>query len=147
MLVYKRKAYYHEVDKMGVVHHSNYVKWMEEARIETVAELGVGFKDAEANGILSPIVNISIAYKRPVAFGDEVEIRVTILKYTGAVLELGYEFRNLTTGCLCTVATSRNCFVAGGRVVSLKKAAPENDAKIRAIYEAQQNEAAAGRGD
>ena len=129
MLVYKRKAYYHEVDKMCVVHHSNYVKWMEEARI------------------LSPIVNISVDYKRPVAFGDEVEIRVTILKYTGAVMELGYEFYNLTAGCLCTVATSRNCFVVGGRVTSLKKAAPEADAKLRAIYEAQQTEAASGRGE
>jgi acyl-CoA thioester hydrolase len=147
MLVYKRKAHYHEVDKMGVVHHSNYVKWMEEARIEAVAEFGISFKEAEENGILSPIVNISVDYKRPVAFGDEVEIRVTILKYTGAVMELGYEFYNLTAGCLCTVATSRNCFVVGGRVTSLKKAAPEADAKLRAIYEAQQTEAAAGRGE
>ena len=142
MLVYKRKAHYHEVDKMGVVHHSNYIKWMEEARIETVAAMGVSFKDAEESGILSPIVNVNVDYKRPVAFGDEVEIRVVILKYTGAALELGYEFFNLTTGCVCTEATTRNCFMKNGRVVSLKKASPENDVKIRAIFEEQMSSAA-----
>ena len=147
MLVYRRKAHYHEVDKMGVVHHSNYVKWMEEARIETVAAMGVSFKEAEESGILSPIVNVNVDYKRPVAFGDEVEIRVFILKYTGAVLELGYEFFNLTAGCLCTEATTRNCFMKNGRVASLKKIAPEADARIRAIFEEQQTEAAPGSGN
>ena len=40
MFKYERKAYYHETDQMGIIHHSNYLKWMEEARIALMDELG-----------------------------------------------------------------------------------------------------------
>ena len=43
MGVYRRKAQYHETDQMGIIHHSNYVKWMEEARIDFMKELGFGY--------------------------------------------------------------------------------------------------------
>jgi len=132
MFAYKRKARYHETDQMGVVHHSNYVKWMEEARIEYMDAMGVSFKAVEKSGVISPIVGVSLEYKRPVAFDDEVEVRVFVKKYNGTVLELGYEFFDLTTGEVCTEASSRNCFVKDGRVASLKKAVPELDEKLRA---------------
>ena len=48
MFTYTRKAQYHETDKMGIIHHSNYVKWMEEARIAYMESLGYGFDKVES---------------------------------------------------------------------------------------------------
>ena len=41
---YYRKAQYHETDQMGIIHHSNYVKWMEEARIGYMSRMGFSYK-------------------------------------------------------------------------------------------------------
>ena len=127
MFTYSRKAQYHETDKMGIIHHSNYVKWMEETRVAFMDSIGYSFRRMEQTGIASPVVGITVDYKKPVEFDDDVEVRFSILKYSGAVLELGYEFYNAAKGEVCTVATSRHCFVKDGRLVSLKKALPEFD--------------------
>ena len=52
MGVYRRKAQYHETDQMGIIHHSNYVKWMEEARIDFMKEMGFGYGEVEKRGFL-----------------------------------------------------------------------------------------------
>ena len=96
--VYRRKAQYHETDQMGIIHHSNYVKWMEEARIDFMKEMGFGYGEVENRGIVSPVAGVSVSYKKPVLFDDVVEISVSVRKYSGAVLELDYEFFNVTRG-------------------------------------------------
>lgn len=71
MGVYRRKAQYHETDQMGIIHHSNYVKWMEEARIDFMKELGFGYGEVEKRGIVSPVAGVSgFIYKKPGAFDD-----------------------------------------------------------------------------
>jgi len=60
---YCRKAQYHETDQMGIIHHSNYVKWMEEARIGYMNQMGFSYKKVEELGVISPVVEISVAYK------------------------------------------------------------------------------------
>ena len=127
MFRYRRKAQYHETDQMGIIHHSNYVKWMEEARVAFLDQIGMGYKKAEAAGVVSPVAGISVEYKRPVRFDDEIEIRLTVSKYNGVVLELAYEFYNLAENVLCTKAVSRHGFLKDNRIVSLKKELPEMD--------------------
>ena len=56
---YYRKAQYHETDQMGIIHHSNYVKWMEEARIGYMSRMGFSYKKVEELGVISPVVEIS----------------------------------------------------------------------------------------
>ncbi len=135
MFTYHRKAQYHETDKMSIIHHSNYVKWMEETRVAFMDSIGYSFRKMEQTGIASPVVGITVDYKKPVEFDDDVEVRLSILKYSGAVLELGYEFFNVTKGEVCTTAMSKHCFVKDGRIVSLKKVLPEFDG-ILASYNA-----------
>lgn len=131
MFFYKRRAQYHETDQMGIIHHANYVKWMEEARIRFMDELGMGYREMERMGIQSPVADISVSYKKSVCFDDEVEIHVSVKKYNGMVLEVGYEFLNITSNELCTTASSRHCFVKEGKLVSLKKLVPELDQRLR----------------
>ena len=131
MGVYRRKAQYHETDQMGIIHHSNYVKWMEEARIDFMKELGCGDGEVEKRGIVSPVAGVSVSYKKPVLFDDVVGISVSVKKYSGVVLELAYEFFNVTRGEVCTEASSKHCFTRNGELVSLKKEIPELDVLFR----------------
>ena len=133
MFTYLRRAQYHETDQMGIIHHANYVKWMEEARIQYMKELGFSYKEMEENGVVSPVTGISVDYGKPVSFDEEVEIGVKILRYSGAVLELAYLFTNLSNGEVCTRATSKHCFLRKGMLVSLKKVSPELDEKLREV--------------
>lgn len=125
--IYPRVANYYETDQMGVIHHSNYIRWMEEARVAWMNALGFGYKQMEACGVVSPVVGISLSYHRPVHFDDSVEIGVRVEKYTGVVLELAYEVRLRGSEKICTRGTSRHCFLQDGRTVSLRKALPEMD--------------------
>lgn len=135
MFSYIRKAQYHETDQMGIIHHANYVKWMEEARIEYLKSNGIDYKQIEKEGIASPVVEINVKYVRPVEFDDAVEIRVNVLKYSGAVIEFSYEFYNRMKDEICVNATSKHCFIQNGRPTSLKKFLPESDSVMRKLLE------------
>ena len=130
MYIYLRKAQYHETDQMGIIHHSNYVKWMEEARIGYMDQMGFSYKKVEELGVISPVVEISVSYKKQVSFDDEIEIRVSIKKYNGISLEFNYEFFNRTKNEICTTAYSRHCFLKDECLISVKKTIPELDHAI-----------------
>lgn len=125
MFQYERKIQYHETDKMGISHHSNYVKWMEEARVAFLDSINLPFQAIEARGIASPVMGLSIAYKKPTTFGDTVLIEVAMTKYTGVQLEVGYTIRLASTGIVAATAASKHCFLQNGRVISLQRADPE----------------------
>lgn len=125
MIVYERKAYYHETDQMGVIHHSNYFRWLEEARVYFLDQLGLSYKHMEEIGIISPVVSIAAEYKKPVKFDEVVLIFIKIAKYTGVKLELEYEIRNKETNELMVSANSKHCFVKNESVISLKREYPD----------------------
>ena len=135
MYSYNRRAQYHETDQMGIIHHSNYVKWMEEARIVFLDQIGFSYRKVEEQGVISPVVDISVSYKKQVHFDDEIEISVKIHKYNGITLELEYEFFNKTRNEICTTALSRHCFMADGKLISLKKSLPELHEKLAGCQE------------
>jgi acyl-CoA thioester hydrolase len=125
MIVYERKAYYHETDQMGVIHHSNYFRWLEEARVYFLDQLGLSYKHMEEIGIISPVVSIAAEYKKPVKFDEVVLIYIKIAKYTGVKLELEYEIRDKETNELMVSANSKHCFVKNESVISLKREYPD----------------------
>ena len=135
MFTYHRKAQYHETDKMSIIHHSNYVKWMEEARVAFMDYIGFGFRRTEESGVGSPVVHIGVDYKKPVEFDDEVEVRISLVKYSGVVLEFHYEFYNVTKAEVCCLAESKHCVIKDGKIVSLKKCLPELDNKFESELE------------
>ena len=130
MIVYERKAFYHETDQMGVIHHSNYFRWLEEARVYFLDKLGLSYKKMEEIGIISPVVSISADYRKPVKFDDVVLIYIKITKYTGIKLELEYEIRDKQTDEIRVIARSKHCFIKDNSIVSLKKEYPDFDKKF-----------------
>ena len=118
---------------MGVVHHSNYFRWMEEARIAFTDENGISYTQMESEGITSPIASVQADYLYPARFGDTVEVALSVLRYSGAVLEISYEIRNISDSHLLVRSSTRQGFIKNGRPVSLKKAMPEWHEKLLSL--------------
>ncbi len=122
---YIHKVQYYETDKMSITHHSNYVRWMEEARVDYLAKIGWDFDKLEETGIASPVVSIEVHYKGTTTFPEEVTITVSILEVRGVRLTLGYEMKNKDGKLVCE-AKSEHCFLnMEGRPVRLEKDCPE----------------------
>jgi len=98
---------------------------MEEARTALMDHIGFTLRRMDELGVASPVVSLSVDYKRPVEFSDVVELRLSVKKYNGVVLEFDYEFFNSSKNEVCTKASSKHCFLMGGRPVNLKQAMPE----------------------
>ncbi len=128
--VYRRAANYYETDQMAIIHHSNYVRWMEEARMAWMASLGVDYAEMERLGVISPVVSINVKYKKPVLYGETVDIEVSVKKYNGVKLALAYEMTNIETGEVTTIGESTHAFMKDGKLVSLKRTLPVMDAMM-----------------
>lgn len=109
---YKRKAFYYETDRMDIIHHSNYVRWLEEARVDLMEQLGCPFHEIEERGIVSPVLSVETHYKYPVRFGDEFEVRCKLSKFNGCAYELDYEVFDLTTQKTACLAHTSHCFTS-----------------------------------
>ena len=59
MTPYVHQVQYYETDRMGITHHSNYIRWMEEARVDFLRQIGWGYDRLEAMGIVSPVTAAS----------------------------------------------------------------------------------------
>lgn len=126
------RVYYYETDRMGITHHSNYIRWMEEARVAFLDQLGYGYLQLEAEGVISPVVSIDCQYKHPTTFDDRVLIKIWVDQYNGVKLIMKYEMTNETTNDVVLIATSVHCFVdQTGKPLILKKKFPELDELFR----------------
>lgn len=133
---YIRKVQYHETDKMGITHHSNYIKWMEEARMDLMDQIGLNYREMEELEIISPVLSVSVNYHSMVHFDDTVLIQCKLLKYNGIKMEVEYVMTDKETGELRTTATSSHCFLnRSGKPISLKRSYPEIDTKFFEFHE------------
>ena len=131
---YIRTAHYHETDQMGVIHHSNYLKWLEEARIYFLDECGLSYRKMEEIGIISPVYEISLQYKYPVKFDETVKIYLELTKYTGVRFEFNYKIIN-PEGKVSVLAKSTHCLIKDNKVISVKKELPELHEKFMKLIE------------
>ena len=123
MNTYKHEVKYYECDRMGVTHHSNYVRFMEEARVDWLDQLGFGFEKIEAENVFSPVISISCEYKHPTTFKDIIEIDVKISKMSEMKFEFDYTMRS--NGKLVCLGHSAHCFIENGRPVAISKRLPD----------------------
>jgi acyl-CoA thioester hydrolase len=101
---------YSETDQMRVVYHGNYAQYFEIGRVEWLRNNGISYKWMEDNGIMLPVVSLTINFKKPARY-DELLILKTILKSQSTVkIEFDYELYN-EAGELLTIANSILVFV------------------------------------
>lgn len=110
METYIHKVQYYETDKMGITHHSNYIRWFEEARVDFLEKAGMGFEKMEAMGVSSPVMSVKASYKRPTYFSENVLITIRLVRFTGIKFMFSYEVKN-AAGELCCTGESEHCFL------------------------------------
>ena len=137
MAKYIHNVQYYETDKMGLVHHSNYIRWMEEARVAWLKELGYGFDKLELMGITSPILSVNCTYKYGSTFGDSIEIETKVKKYNSIKITISYVMTNTLNKELVASGETDLCFIniKTRKPIILKKELPEFDKLMRQSIE------------
>lgn len=132
---YQHKVQYYETDRMGIVHHSNYIRWMEEARVDFLDQIGWSLETLEKMGAVSPVTALEAKYKQNTTFPQVISIRVTLTQYTGVRLKLGYVMES-PDGQVVFEGASEHCFLDGqGRILRLKKAFPDFHRAMEGLLE------------
>lgn len=122
---YEHIVQYYETDKMGITHHSNYIRWMEEARVDFLTQIGWDFAKLESLGIVSPVVSVECQYKHTTTFPEVIHISVAIEEFKGVKLKLKYSMENDDGEIVCE-GRSEHCFLdVSGKPIRLNKEFPE----------------------
>lgn len=97
---------YGETDQMGVVYHGNYALYLEMGRIEWLRKLGVSYKLMEENGVMLPVVSMSINYKKSASYDDVINVKTQLKKIPTARIDFEYEITNEAGEILTTAETT-----------------------------------------
>lgn len=124
-VIYKRKINYYETDKMGIVHHANYIKYFEEARIYFLDMIGLSYKQIEAAGIIMPVLGVEISYKASLDFDDVLYIKTRLSEVKGAKAAFSYEGVNEKGSLICKGSSSHGFLNKAFKPISLKKEYPQ----------------------
>jgi len=94
---------YGETDQMGVVYHGNYAQYFELGRTEWLRKMGFSYKQMEEDGIMLPVISLSINYKKSACYDDLIKVKTKLVNKPTAKIEFDYEILNendevLTTG-------------------------------------------------
>ncbi|MGR9050049.1 acyl-CoA thioesterase [Halobacillus faecis] len=117
---------YQETDMMGVVYHANYLVWFEIGRTSFIEKLGFMYSEIEKQGVVSPVIDAQMSFKKPVKYGDDVHVRTWVESYDGLRVSYGYEvaFKNgdvAVTGVTKHVIVKKENF----KPVSIRRSFPE----------------------
>lgn len=124
--IYERTINYYETDKMGVVHHSNYLRFLEEARCQFLLENNLPYTTFEESNIMIPVLAANLVYKTPVTFADIISIEVELIHYTGVQFAARYTVTNKNTGSLVITGETKHCFISNNfKPVNIRKTVPE----------------------
>ena len=88
------KVRYAETDQMGVVYHGNYAQYLEIARIDWLHALGISYKKMEEEGVMLPVYELKLQFKKSAKFDDELKIETTLLRKPGVRIEFIYKIFN-----------------------------------------------------
>ena len=127
--MYSHYVQYYETDKMGVTHHSNYIRFMEEARVEFFKGIGLDYFEFEKKGFISPVVGLNnIRYKRPSTAGDTLDIDVAIKEIGSVTFTIQYIMKNKDV--VVFTGESEHCLLGkDGKIV------PLTDKRVASITE------------
>lgn len=130
-LIYERTINYYETDRMGIAHHSNYIRFLEEARCYLLNRVNMPFSLLEEKGITIPVLSVSVEYKQHVTFGDTILVELYTKEYNGVRLTIGYNVTEKETGRVVLIGETKHCFTNKElRPINLKKVNPEFSQKF-----------------
>jgi acyl-CoA thioester hydrolase len=133
---YIRKVNYYETDNMGIVHHSNYIRYFEEARVYMMAEVGLPYDKVEQAGVLIPVLECECKYIKSATFAMDLLIETTITSFDGVRMTIEYAVKALETKELLATGFTKHCFLnADFKPVRLKRDFTDMYEKLKALTE------------
>ena len=135
-MIFERTINYYETDKMGVVHHSNYIRFLEEARCKLLSDLNYSYGKIEEEGLMIPVLEVNCKYKYHVTAFDTILIDVRIVEFNGVKMRVKYIVTNKANGNLVMEAETKHCFTDRNlKPINLKKSAPSFHEKYESLVE------------
>jgi len=110
---------YAETDRMGLLHHANYLVYFEQARTELLRTSGVSYKELEDKGFFLVIAKVEIKYKTPAHYDDLLTIRTTVVRTTPVRLEHKYEMFREGNVLVCEGLTTLACVDRAGKLQAM----------------------------
>lgn len=124
--IFEREINYYETDRMGIVHHSNYIRFLEEARCKMLDEHTMPYTFFEENGIMIPVLSVNGSFKHHVTFGDTILIKPFVKDFNGVRFTVSYIITDKKTGELVFKGETKHCFTDSSlRPIRLQKRFPE----------------------
>lgn len=87
---------YKDTDRMGVVHHGNYITWFENARTECMRHYGITYSKLESLGFLLPVLDVNVTYKKSARYDDCIVVFTQVASCSRVRLEFAYEARSMS---------------------------------------------------
>ena len=113
--LYTHRVRYRECDPMGVVYHTHYLDYFEAARTEALREMGMAYKDLEAQGIIMPVIDLAVRYHRPAVYDDVLEVETRFKEVPRVRVRIDYAVRRVGEQALVTSGHVTLCFVDRNR--------------------------------
>ncbi len=114
---------YAETDQMQIVHHANYIVWMEEGRSEFMRQSGGDYAEVERRGHLLAVTGVQVRYLASAHYGERVTVRTWVEELRSRTLTFGYEIINANNGTLLVKGQSEHvCMDRQGRVIRIPEA-------------------------
>ncbi|WP_209399950.1 thioesterase family protein [Pseudozobellia sp. WGM2] len=85
---------YGETDQMGVVYHGNYAQYLEIGRVEWLREMGISYKTMEKNGIMLPVISLSLHFKKSAVYDDLITVETRLVRTPLVKIEFDYKIYN-----------------------------------------------------
>ena len=136
MFKYERIINYYETDRMGIVHHSNYIRFLEEARCRWLDSIDLNMVKVESLGIRIPTIEVNCKYKTAVTNDDKIIINLMVEEFNGVRMKVKYKIVNAANDALVMEAYTAHCFTnVEGRPIDLKKYNEEAYEKFNGLVE------------
>lgn len=90
----KIRVRYGETDQMGIVYHGNYAQYLEIGRIEWLRNIGISYKKMEEQGIMLPVISLTLNYKKPARYDDVIYVKTQLSKVPTATIEFDFKILN-----------------------------------------------------
>ncbi|TWH47885.1 thioesterase family protein [Sporomusa sp. KB1] len=120
MITVRDKVRFVETDMMGVVHHSNYFRWFEMARVEYLRQVGILLTDMMADNIVFPITAVDCKYRASAKFDDYILIEAVLAEASKVKLVFTYRVLKEADGTLLATGSTQNVFTNNqGKIIRL----------------------------
>lgn len=134
--IFERKINYYETDRMGIVHHSNYIRFMEEARCYLLEKVGMPYSTFEENGIMIPVLGVNCDFKHHVTFDETILIKLFVKEFNGVRLTMSYTATEKNSGEIVFTGETKHCFTDTNlKPLRLQKAKPNFYEKFNNLKE------------